>query len=250
MEILDQLDQLGLGGKKAAVYLALLKMGSGTVIQIAREAGIKRPTVYVILEELYQRNIVSYSYVGKKRIYKAEDPASLKQMPQQQLLRIDSLLPSLQALYNLAPRKPRIEYYEGVEGMKRVDSDLLTVQSREYFYFGSVKGMVAAYGADGAKHLENYVKQRVARKIWSNSIRIREEETPLAFMKAGAERYRRVRYFPISPAEDVVALFIYDNKVAVQSALKESYGLIIESRELAVLLMAVWRLVWSIATPA
>lgn len=250
MEISDQLEQLGLGGKKAAVYLALLRMGSGTVIQIAREAEIKRPTVYVILEELYQRNIVSYSYVGKKRIYKAESPASLKQIPQQQLLRIDALLPSLEAMYNLAPRKPHIQYYEGVEGMKRVDNDLLTVRSGEYFYFGSIKDMVDAYGSDGAKHLENYVKQRVAKKIWSNAIRIRERETPLACMKGSDELYRRVRYFPTSPVEDVVALYIYDNKIGIQSALEESYGLIIESRELAVLMMTIWRLAWSVAVPA
>jgi len=40
---------------------------------------------------------------------------------------------------------------------------------------------------------------------------------------------------------------IYDNKVAITSSAKESYGLIIESAELATSLKFIWRVVWNVS---
>lgn len=52
MTINKSLEQLGLVGKKADVYLASLELGSASVIEIAKKAGVKRTTCYDILFEL------------------------------------------------------------------------------------------------------------------------------------------------------------------------------------------------------
>ena len=53
-----ELEKIGLTEKEAAVYLALLKLGPTTALKIARETGIKRPTVYTTLDALKGRGLV------------------------------------------------------------------------------------------------------------------------------------------------------------------------------------------------
>jgi hypothetical protein len=153
-------------------------------------------------------------------------------------------MPDLMALHNLEPRTPRIRYYEGVEGIKTVSEDILDVVSREYFYFGSMKDII---DVTGKEYQRTWVKRRIEKKIWSNAIRIREKEVPDGFLKDGPANLRRLRYFPRVIPEDMVSLYIYDDKIAITAALRECYGLLIESRELAVLMKTVWQLVWEMA---
>lgn len=65
---------LGLQEKEALTYLALYKLGETTAYQIAKESGLKRPTVYVILEELRKRGLVLIIPNAKKQIVVAKDP--------------------------------------------------------------------------------------------------------------------------------------------------------------------------------
>ncbi len=73
-KILQALISLGLTEKEAKVYLALYKIGEGTSYEVAKESGIKRPTVYVIMEELRKRGLALVVPHPKKQIYIAKDP--------------------------------------------------------------------------------------------------------------------------------------------------------------------------------
>ena len=46
------LENLGLSEKEAEIYLALLELGTGTVVEVAKKSGVKRPTAYLVLDEL------------------------------------------------------------------------------------------------------------------------------------------------------------------------------------------------------
>lgn len=59
MEIADVLQKIGLQQKESAVYLALLELGTADVSGIAKKAGIKRPTCYLVLDDLKNRGLVS-----------------------------------------------------------------------------------------------------------------------------------------------------------------------------------------------
>ncbi len=65
---------LGLNEKEASIYIALYKLGEATSYQIAKESGIKRPTVYVIMEELRRRGLVLVVPHEKKQLFIARDP--------------------------------------------------------------------------------------------------------------------------------------------------------------------------------
>lgn len=244
MEIAQKLAKIGLVGKKAEVYLAALQLGKSSVIQIAKKAGIKRPTTYDILEDLIAKSLIMQTFEGKKRLFVAQDPSSLKLMLKRQEDEVDELLPELNSFFNLTAKKPKIRYYEGIEGIRQIYEELLKMESREMFYFGSVKEMVDVVGKE---YMDNWIKRRIKAKINSHAIRIKSKEIKAEMWGHGKEYFRDLKYFPTNIQEDIVNLIIFDNKVAIISALKESYGVIIESKELATTLKYIWQVVWQIS---
>ena len=74
MNLEDILTKVGLDEKEAKIYVALLDLGSEKVHEIAKKAGVKRPTAYVILEQLYAKNFVIKTYHQRRAFYSAEKP--------------------------------------------------------------------------------------------------------------------------------------------------------------------------------
>lgn len=73
-KLLETLVSFGLTEKEASIYLALYKLGEATAYQIAKESGLKRPTVYVLMEELRKRGLVLVIPHAKKQLFVARDP--------------------------------------------------------------------------------------------------------------------------------------------------------------------------------
>ena len=73
-ELPTTLHTLGFSTKEATVYVALLELGTGTVTQIARKAGINRTTGYDILDSLAAKGIVNVTGKEPKQESAAEPP--------------------------------------------------------------------------------------------------------------------------------------------------------------------------------
>ena len=58
-DYLNLLSSIGLQQKEAKVYLALLELEQGTVSKIAKLSGLKRPTIYLILDDLIKNGYVT-----------------------------------------------------------------------------------------------------------------------------------------------------------------------------------------------
>ncbi len=246
MNIVRQLEVLGLNGRQAKVYLALLQSGTATAIEIAKATRFKHPTVYDVLDVLKEKHLVSETVADGRKVFSAEDPDCLLRVEEERQQTLDDILPDLRALYqDGGSNRPRVRIYSGTDGMKIVDEELLNCRSKEYFYFGGVREMLQN---SSREHLDDYYRKRISRGVWSNAIRIHGPEGDLNYMQHGEKHLRRIRYLPKPILENVAGLYLYDDRVAVISALKENYAMIIESRELFVLLKNIWNCMWEIAT--
>ena len=244
MNFIEQLAELGMNGRQAKVYLSLLQLGSASAIELAKHTGFKHPTVYDVLDVLKARHLVSESFSGGRKRFCAEDPANLLEIEKRRRTALDAALPGLRELFLGGTRRPRIHFYSGPEAQYEVDEGLLNVKSGEYFYFGSVKEM---FERNTEQYLAEFYRRRIARGIWSNAIRNPSKEIPLDYMQPGEANLRRVRYLPDPISEDIAGLYIYDEKIAVISAVKENYAVIIESHDLFVLVKTIWHYLWNIA---
>lgn len=98
MEIRHLLEQFGLAGKKADIYLASLELGSSTVIEIAKKSGVKRTTCYDILLELEKEGFIFETAKGKKRLFSGEDPEKIKSSLSEKERRFSEILPQLKSI--------------------------------------------------------------------------------------------------------------------------------------------------------
>lgn len=116
-EIVNSLKNIGLNEKEAKVYIALLKFDEADVSDIALEAEIKRPTCYLILDELRKKGLVLKIPHSKKTIYKAQTPDELYEQSRNNIYQFEKYLPKLRAM---TPSKQAIKtyYFEGVDGIK------------------------------------------------------------------------------------------------------------------------------------
>lgn len=117
MSLHHVLSYLGLSEKQAQIYLTLLKLGTASVSQIATHAKIKRPTVYVVLETLRKRQLVSRSSSGPDRLFSAVKPDQLKQLFESRLTEFQDALPALHHLVAEQVGRPQIQVFEGSAGL-------------------------------------------------------------------------------------------------------------------------------------
>lgn len=118
------LTKLGLSDKAAKVYLACLQMGPSGMTEIAKAASLKRPTTYLIVDELLMRGFLSVSKKGKKTLYSPEHPRRFLQLLKTRERELEKALPELEALYYEPRDKPRIRVFEGKQAMLELYNDV------------------------------------------------------------------------------------------------------------------------------
>lgn len=117
--LIAPLKNLGLSEKEAKVYLALLQLGPSTPYQIAKKAELKRPTAYMIAEELVEKGLIVHIPGEEKRKYIAKSPDVFIEEHEEKLKAAKEILPELRSFQKGTTEKPSILYFEGAEGIRQ-----------------------------------------------------------------------------------------------------------------------------------
>ena len=235
----NQLEKLGFEEKEAKLYLALLELGEAGIGDIARKSGLKRTTVYHILDTLKSRGLISQTQKGKKVLYLAEDPHSIGQDLKEKEALFQKTLPELLSIANMFEKKPAIRYFEGLSGIKEVyldelklaDSELLCWWAESYDIFGD------------EFIIEHYMPERLKKKIWTRSI-VPDSEYARQHQKEDEKWLRKIRIAQLEPTFAELEISLYaKSKVSIKS-FQEKFALIIESRALFNTLKNIFELQW------
>ena len=124
--LINILKDLGLSDHESAVYLASLSLGPSTVSKIAQNSGVKRTSVYPLVDSLKQKGLINIELQGWKKLYAAESPEKLKFILDDKKNKLNNSLPEFLAMYNLKGGESFIKYVEGVAGIKNVYESFLT----------------------------------------------------------------------------------------------------------------------------
>jgi sugar-specific transcriptional regulator TrmB len=81
--ILDDLFSLGLKGKEAQIYLALLKLGEVGTTKICRETSLHRQFVYQFLDSLEKKGLVQHVLFRGRKRFSAKNPEVLSSLLEQ-----------------------------------------------------------------------------------------------------------------------------------------------------------------------
>ena len=232
----QELRAFGLTDKEIKVYLACLQLGTALVNEISKKAGTHRTYTYEVLKSLKEKGIVSYVIKSGKQYFEVARPEKLLSILKEREERIRSILGDLNEVYKSAVEKPKIEVYEGKDGLKTILDDILAFKG-ELITYGSTEKLVKILQF----YFPSFIRLRIKRRI---PVRVLTERSPeaVAIHKADKREFREMRF--ITEGLFPSTVYIYGNKVAILSLEKEIIGLLIEDMNIAATQRFIFELLW------
>lgn len=242
----QELKEIGLLEDEAAVYTAGLELGPATVLEIARKTGLNRTTLYGVTERLMEKRLLTKSVAGRRTLYVAEPPEKLTLLLKDRLAKLNDLLPELLSLGRNGVHKPKIKYYEGLEGIKSVYRDSL----------GSKEKMVYAFV--GVEKLN--VRSNDLSDFWNGEYRMGRQRNGIrgrviipdnaeghAFKAKDETSNRESRLVPAANYNFEGEVLMFDDVVCFISYTEnEEFALSLESKSIAKTLRMIWQIVWNV----
>ena len=237
-----KLEEIGLSSKAAAVYLTLLQLGSGTVQDISKRAGIVRTTCYPLLQELENRGLVSTTRSGKKTIYVAEAPEALLKSVERMGAATRAIIPTLAHILSGNSKRPKIEIYEGVSGVWRAYEDVIRGENYEVKAFVPADEIIAMAGD---RKVKEYIRKRVKKNISMRAILPKTALIEKEYAKYDRGDKRESRLIDAKKLSLPVEIDLYPPHNIAITSFKDGIGLIIRSRPIHTALNSIFELLWS-----
>ena len=244
-KIVNYLKAFGLSDKEISLYLAVLTNGPTSPTNLARVSGLKRPTVYVLLEELEKRELLTLTTIKGRQFYKASSLDQFKDLVEEESLKIekqrrmvDGLIGELE-IFQKAGKEPAFtSHFEGEQGIFAIFEQIIESEEKPLF-FGSTQALTKVYNEDkwlktiskGKKPGENNEEARIISDK-SKTIKKMLNETP-----------DRTKILPESFTSRA-ALIIFGEKLAIMSLTGNPFGVIIENKEIAGLMKFMFTNSW------
>lgn len=239
----------GLTAKESAIYLAALESGEATMSGLANKTHLKRTTVYDVVASLADRGILSVTKRKGIQYVSALAPRSLIERFKNAAKDAEGLLPHLLELSYSSPLKPKMRFYEGIEGLKEILRDMSFSNSGQTIGFSDYTKM--------PKELFQFIQKEVVprRKEHKNFVRLicPRKETNLKIQKDDALHFREHRIVDLPDPEtmDLEILLYSHTKVGFLCYEDEGdFGIVIDSPSVFKMLSSAFWIIWNIAEKA
>lgn len=237
MDIHRIIKNLGLFDKEAAIYLAALNLGTASITDLSKKAELKRPTAYLVIDELLKKHLLIKVPQGKKFFYKAENPQILIRELNNKKAALLQALPNLKMLYNRNSQQPKIRFYEGKDKIQMISEE--TFSAKEIWALFSPNKFLKHFNHKDNKHLFRILIRH------GGIIYDLLEDTPQAreFSRA---KYRcgvsEVKFLP-KKMRFATDLLLWDNKVALVS-FDNLTAVVIEDQSIAQMQRLMLQFIW------
>ena len=108
---------IGLSKNETKSFLALLELSAATSGQVADKAKLHRANAHDALERLCSKGLVSHWQRDKIRYYEAADPRNLLNLLKEKENSLETIMPQLQLLRQLALTRSHASIHEGVNAL-------------------------------------------------------------------------------------------------------------------------------------
>lgn len=256
-ELQNRLQSIGLSDKEAACCLALLRYGTQATSTVAKRCSLNRGTTYVALHSLLDKGLVTKASKRSVQYFTAIPPAQFdlyinaKQAElERQRGELHAIIPELSKLSGAQRSRPKVSYYEGVDGARTALEQTLTAKDKLLRSFLSIEDIFAFLGPE---YFDDYTSRRISSGYQLKVLRHIEKDRvafsafPIPSKYASDETANReVRYVADELAFPVTT-YMFDDKVAFISTREENFAVIIQSHEIAQTHVKLFELLWGTA---
>jgi len=240
-KLAETLSNIGLSDLEAEVYLTMLSLGPTTVLKIAQASGVKRTSIYHVVESLKQTGLVTIEVKGFKQLYLAEHPEKLESIINIKKEELIKNLPEFEAIYNLKSKESTIKYYEGVEGCKNAYEGLIRDAKADQFYY--VFSNTDMWYKQDPKYYTDFLNRRAKKGIRPKSLyqysKFAQE------LKSKIELYQhKIKFLP----EEVVLetnLVIIPRRVIIHRVNPPIMAVMIENKSIVQMFKVMFEIIWN-----
>jgi sugar-specific transcriptional regulator TrmB len=242
------LQTIGLSKNEAELYELLLRLGEVPVWKIQQEVTLKRPTLYLTLQNLEKKGLVSKRDFEKKIHFRPEPPTKLLSLAEKQYNELDRakidlqmILPQMTSSYIMAVEKPIVTTYEGIEGLKHMYEDTVKEQKTIYSVLQTAEVDPALYKWLTTTYIRKRIKLQIPAKVIVASGKWSEE-----YQKKDEAEFRETILVPSDRFPIKHELVIYGDKVGFINYKKgESLlGVLVNHPQIAQTMKAFFDLAW------
>lgn len=222
------LKSLGLLDSEVKTYLSALENGPGTVLDLSKSTRLSRQAVYVAIESLTGRGLMSSALRGKKRFYAAEHPEKLLAYAhrhddemQERIKDLERMLPELEL--QSGGEKPVVKVFEGKEGLLAVLAELQKTSAKQSLEITDLDALYKVLRPEDMQKMREQVKKTgtKVRGIYSGAAQQTQVDVNRMFLPKELAGFKS-------------NIGIYgDDKVALVTLEGKMYSVMIESETLA-----------------
>lgn len=238
-ELKKVLEDYGMSIKEVEIYLTCLKHGACSVYQLSEFTGIPKSTCYDLLRSLKNKGLISSIVAQSTMYFEATDPEKIAWILEEKKRRLAGILPELIKMRQSVTDRPRVELYQGKQGIKTVLETVIKTK-QELLIIGNFEKFRTYLDY----YSELFVRKRIAQKI---HCRLIEEPTPqnLSFLKFDKSELRKTKFLKSLSALNSEC-FIYGNNVALLTLVDdEPFGVMIDNNHVATLFKTIFEELWS-----
>ncbi len=244
----NELKNLGLTDKEIDIYLAGLKLGPTTAQHLADASGVKRPTVYFIIDRLKKRGLINQSFLKRKKFFAMAPPEKLVRFIEEEKIKlkkkeqgINKIIADLEVMASKSEFASDIKIYEGYDATMEALIELGKTKSPTYSFYSSHYFPLEDYDKIKKTIAEfNKVKRMAKSKLY-----VITDQVPMTskFFPSADEEIREFRSLPknimlpamVDISEDTVAL----------SSVRDGYScIVIKNKTIADTLRIIHNIVW------
>lgn len=242
----------GLEEKEAALYLCVLEYEEIPISRLAQKLSIKRTTLYLTVEQLRSKGILSLnkkrgtsyvSVIDPKAVLRSFTSANKKtiEMCENRLEEIDQMYDAFEKIKKADSLRPRIRFFDGRDGIKQVLREFASSKTSAVG-FTDYRPM--------SDDLAQFIQTEIVpeRKRNKNKAKFITPDNPTnrQIQHEDLKRYAEHKILDFKSSESPIELLLYENnKIAFVSFMKnELFALVIESEAIHKSIKNIFDFMW------
>lgn len=238
----------GLSDDQTKIYLHLLEYGLSPAKIISTKTGIGRALTYKVLDQLVELELAEKrEIIGKMAMFFPNHPSKIKDLAEKKKISYDEAIsvltkamPQLSSSYNMLFGKPNVQFYEGLEGLRKVYDDILEI--------GQDILVISAPTGEGKENILHLVREQIEKQVAQNI-----KTKAITSHGSGAtatpvsedEKYLITR--KMVPAEKLkipAQIIIYGDKVAITNFKETIITVLMESKYIKDTFSTIFEYMW------
>lgn len=239
--LLKHLSEFGFNAVEARVYLALLDLGEGSVLEISKKSGMNRTTIYPILDALKHRGLAFETKVGKHTRYVPERPQEFLKRLQARIGRLAGEIEQLPP--KAATHRPHVYFFEGSDGFKQVWQALFRSGVKEYLIMTDAREML---GFVRERYIVDWIiKEKVRLGIRSRQL-IAASASAKDIVAKDSRENRVSKILPHIYKTPVTTIIFGENVAFITPATENLILMVVESPSFAKTQRALFETIWDL----